>query len=78
MRIFEEQLISGEMSPEAARLQAYGTYLANGGTRDDFMDLTNDEVQLVYTVSAARDAKLVKDIVTGMAKAIGAMFGGLE
>lgn len=70
--------MSGDMSPDTAYLYAYGTYLANGGTRDGFLDLTPDEVQLIYTVTAARQEKMVRDILVGMVKAVGKMFGGVE
>ena len=70
--------MSGNMSPRSAYYLAYGTYLANGGTRDGFLDLTPDEVQLMYTVTAARHERLVKDLLEGMGKILGGMFGGLE
>lgn len=66
------------MSSDTAYLYAYGTYLANGGTHDGFMDLSNDEVQLIYTVSMAKQEKQTKDHLMGLAKILGKMFAGDE
>jgi len=46
--------MSGDMSSDTAYLFAYGTYLSNGGTHDGFMDLSDSEIQLIYTVRRGR------------------------
>lgn len=68
--------MSGELSSESAYLYAYGTYLANGGTREGFLDLTHDEVQLIYTVSTARQEKQTRDHLNGLVKILSKMFVG--
>ena len=68
--------MSGDMSSESAYLFAYGVYLSNGGSREGFEDLTYDEVQLIYTVTMARQRKFTNDIVLNLVKAIAKMFGG--
>lgn len=70
--------MSGDMSSDTAYLFTLGTYLANGGNREDFLDLTYDEVQLMYTVTMARQEKQTRDILTGLVKILGKMFGGTE
>lgn len=70
--------MSGEMSSDTAYLYAYGTYLSHGGTHDGFMDLTVDEVQLIYTVTMMDKAKMTRDIVLGLAKVLGKMLGGTD
>lgn len=70
--------MSGEMSSDTAYLYAYGTYLSNGGRREDFLDLSYDEVQLIYTVSMAKQEKQTKDHLMGLAKILGKMFVGDE
>lgn len=70
--------MSGDMSSDTAYLFAYGTYLSNGGTHDGFMDLSDSEIQLIYTVTMARQERQVKDTVMGIAKVLGKMFCGDE
>jgi len=56
-------------------MEAYGLYLAHGGTPDGFMDMTLDDVQMMYTAYTVMNKNNVKDTVIGMAKMIGRMFG---
>ena len=61
-------LVTGEgISPKIAFTQAYGLYLMHGGTPEGFMQLTEDDVQTMYTSyisTLANDRReLVKDIV---------------
>ena len=70
--------MSGDMSSDTAYLFTEGMYLANGGTRDGFMDLSNDEIQLMYTSLSVTREKMVRDTVMGIAKVLGKMFCGDE
>ena len=68
--------MSGELSSDSAYLYAYGTYLANGGRREDFLDLSLDEIQLIYTVTTARQEKQMRDHLNGLVKILSKMFAG--
>ena len=66
------------MSPDMSLMNMYGLYLANGGTPDGFMDMTLDDVQMMYTSIVAMNKNNTKDIITGVAKILGKVFGGDE
>ena len=66
------------MSPDMSLMNMYGLYLANGGTPDGFMDMTPDDVQMMYTSIVAMNKNNTKDIITGVAKILGKVFGGDE
>ena len=70
--------MSGDMSSDSAYLYAYATYLANGGRREDFLDLSHDEIQLIYTVSMAKQEKQTRDHLNGLVKILSKMFVGEE
>lgn len=70
--------MKGNMSEETSLLDAYGLYLAHGGTPDGFMDMTMDDVQLMYTSFIAMNKNNSKDIVLGISKIMGKMFGEEE
>ena len=76
MRVFENAVVSGDLSPDSAYLAAYGIYLSNGGTPEGFQSLTMDEVQLIYTMHEADRIRENKMRMEGIAKVIGMMFGG--
>lgn len=66
-------IITGDgVSPQIAFAQAYGLYLMNGGTPEGFMQLTEDDIQIMYTsymstlVNNRRE--LMKDIVKVLEK----------
>lgn len=67
--------MSGNMGDDASIMNMYGLYLAHGGTPDGFMDMTMDDVQMMYTSFVAMNKNNTKDIVTGIAKIMGKMFG---
>ena len=74
---FSKAISSGEgVTPNIALKQAYGLYLMHGGTPEGFMDLTPDDVQMMYTayISTAtyHRRELIKDIV----KIVEAMYKG--
>lgn len=69
MRILGEALLKGDdLSHDQSFLYAYGIYLMNGGTPDDFMDMTPWDVQVMltaYTASVANDRnEMLKGIAT--------------
>lgn len=70
--------MKGNMSEETSLLDAYGLYLAHGGTPEGFMDMTMDDVQLMYTSFIAMNKNNSKDIVLGISKIMGKMFGEEE
>lgn len=63
------------MSPDISLMNVYGLYLAHGGTPDGFMDMTIDDVQMMYTSIMAMNKNNSKDIVVGIAKIMGKLFG---
>lgn len=70
--------MSGNMSENISMMNVYGLYLAHGGTPDGFMDMTLDDVQMMYTSVMAMNKNNTKDIVLGIAKVMGRMFGDGE
>ena len=59
-------------------METYGLYLAHGGTPDGFMNMTLDDIQMMYTSYTIMNKNNVKDTVMGMAKIMGKMFCGEE
>ena len=70
--------MSGNKGPDVAIMEAYGLYLAHGGTPNGFMDMTMDDVQIMYTSMVAMNKNNSKDIVLGVAKVLGKTFGSDE
>ena len=70
--------MKGNMGPDASMMNLYGLYLAHGGTPDGFMDMTLDDAQMMYTSIMAMNKNNSKDIVMGVAKVLGAIFGEQE
>lgn len=66
MRNFEDMIVSGSMSSDAAFHMAYGIYLMGGGTPEGFRDLTVDDVQTILSTHNGLQARqrdlLLKDI----------------
>ena len=56
-------------------MEAYGLYLAHGGTPEGFMNMTMDDVQMMYTSYTVMNKNNTKDIVLGLAKVMSGMFG---
>lgn len=67
--------MKGNMGPDASLMNVYGLYLAHGGTPDGFMEMTMDDIQLMYTSFTAMNKNNSKDIVIGVAKIMGKVFG---
>lgn len=67
--------MKGNMSPDVSLMNVYGLYLAHGGTPDGFMEMTMDDIQLMYTSFTAMNKNNSKDIVIGIAKIMGKVFG---
>ena len=68
-------IVSGEgISPQIALSQAYGIYLMHGGTREGFMNLTEDEVQTMYTVYTATQAHERRELLKELVRIIEKMF----
>ena len=55
-------------SPDTSLMYTYGLYLLNGGTSEDFMSMSDDDIQAMYTSAIARDKILAKDIIIGISK----------
>ena len=70
--------MSGNMSESTSMMNVYGLYLAHGGTPDGFMDMTMDDIQMMYTSIVAMNKNNSKDIVLGIAKVMSAVFGEEE
>ena len=55
------------VSPEIAFTQTYGLYLMHGGTPEGFQQLTEDDIQIMYTsyiATMVNDRReLLKDLV---------------
>lgn len=64
MRVFEDAVASGEaMTGDVVVLYAYGLYLLNGGRKEDFMHLNDDDVQLMMSVHNSEAVKKNKRIL---------------
>lgn len=63
------------MSSDGAILYAYGIYLSNGGRKEDFLDLTFEDVQIMYTsyVGSKKNERL--GMLEGIGKLILSIFG---
>lgn len=69
-------MIKENKSPDVSVMEAYGVYLAHGGTPNGFMDMTLDDIQIMYTAYAVQNKNNTKDVLTGIAKILGKMFCG--
>lgn len=72
MRLFQEAILSTNgMTAEAATLFMYGEYLRHGGKREDFMDLTGEDIQLMYSAYMATEARTMRRNAEAMAAIAG-------
>jgi len=78
LRIFQDQTVKGEFSPDSAFLYTYGMYLANGGTVDGFMDLSEEDVEIMHTALMGTQLRQRNELIEGFAKILSKMFGGEE
>ena len=62
------------VSPQAAMLHAYGIYLSHGGTPRDFMNMTEDDIQIMYTSYTATLAHERNELLKELVKIIQKMF----
>lgn len=74
MRLFEQAVLGGQMEGETYEMFAYGLYLMHGGTYKGFMDLNDDEVQMMVTSYVG----LQQNILNQLVKSIGKMLGAEE
>ena len=72
MRLFQEAILSTNgMTAEAAALFMYGEYLRHGGKREDFMDLTGEDIQMMYSAYMATEARTMRRNAAAMAAIAG-------
>lgn len=62
------------LSPQASMLHAYGIYLSNGGTPKGFMDMTEDDIQIMYTTYTANKTHERTELLKELVKIIQKMF----
>lgn len=60
------------MEGKAVVLHAYGHYLANGGTVRDFLEMTDDDVQLMYVVMESERLRDLNNLLESLGKMLGA------
>ena len=71
-------MVKGEFSPDSAFLYTYGMYLANGGTPDGFMDMTNEDVEIMHSAIVGTQIRMRNELLEGLAKILSKMLGGGE
>ena len=72
MRLFQEAALSTSgMSTDAAVLLMYGEYLKNGGRREDFMDLSMEDIQIMYSVYMTDELRSMRRMTEAMAAILG-------
>lgn len=54
------------MSPLSARLVAEGIYLMNGGTKEGLEKLTEDDLQVIFTVYTSMRTALCAEMLEGL------------
>ena len=69
-----ESIIKDNHTSDTIVLQVYGHYLSNGGRPQDFLDFTEDDIQIMYTVFQSEKVRDFNTII----KAIGKMLGAEE
>lgn len=53
-------------------MEVYGRYLLNGGRPKDFLQLTHDDVQVMYIVLKAEENRCLGVLLESIAKMVGA------
>lgn len=72
MRLFQEAILSTNgMTAEAAILFMYGEYLRHGGKREDFLDMTGEDIQIMYSAYMATEARTMRRNAEAMAAIAG-------
>lgn len=72
MRTLSDAIIKGNHTKRTVLLQAYGDYLLHGGTPEGFLNLTDDDVQIMYTVGQAERVQMMETVIKSVAKMLGA------
>lgn len=49
----------------------YGEYLKNGGKREDFMDLSMEDIQIMYSVYMTDELRSMRRMTEAMASILG-------
>jgi len=71
-----EAIASGKPVTEfGARAYMYGIYLSNGGTPDAYMEMDDDDIDLMYIAYSATEAHRHNRWMEGLIKIIKALFG---
>jgi hypothetical protein len=68
-------VVKGDFSPDSAYLYTYGMYLANGGTVDGFMEMSDEDVEIMHTAIMGTEMRQKKDYLEGMAKILAKILG---
>ena len=78
LRLFQDAVVKGEMSSDSALLYTYGMYLAHGGTPDGFMEMTDEDIEIMHTSLVGTQIHDKKDYLEGIAKILAKLIGGTE
>lgn len=69
-----EMLAKGEnVTKECGGLAALGIYLMHGGKTEDFMNMTDDEIQLIVSTYTAYNRKISLDVINGLIELLNEM-----
>ena len=71
LRLFEEAA-SGKsaLDGDSALLFAYGIYISNGGNPSDFMDLSMEDIQIMFTAYMGAQKRAANNIIGAMIRAM--------
>lgn len=64
--LYSQAILEDNLSPESSTLYVYSQYLLNGGIPENFMNLTDSDIQLMYTTDMSVRKKQTKDIIEGL------------
>jgi len=74
----QNAIIKGEFSPDSAFLYTYGMYLANGGTPEGFMEMSNEDVEMMHAAMVGTQMRERKELLEGIAKILVKVLGGKD
>lgn len=74
VHLFEDAILRDNMSSDMVLLYAYGRYLLHGGDPEKFLDLTPDDIQIMYITDVLSQRKNTQDVLSGLTKIIGKVF----
>lgn len=71
LRLFEEAA-SGKstLDGDSALLFAYGIYLSNGGTPSEFMEMSLEDIQIMFTAYMGAQKRAARSVVGAMINAM--------